>query len=108
MAKTDKTLQTEKASTGNLPSWDILPPFQFINPRVRTVEKKEEPNHESQPVRQLIAPSASATTTHDVVGTASSEKQTDERCPACGSPVETEAGFCGECGLRLSDTTAVK
>jgi ribosomal protein L37AE/L43A len=109
MAKTDKTLQTEKASTGNLPSWDILPPFQFINPRVRTAEKKEETrtNHEPQSSRPIITPAASATTsTLDVVATIPAPTQRTEKCPACGSPVEVDAEFCGECGLRLSDASA--
>lgn len=102
MAKSEKPHSEGKATTANLPTWDILPPFQFINPRTRTVERKEEtkPNDAIQPPRSVLTPSVAPTST--VV--APSSPQVTEKCPACGSPVQPEAEFCGECGLRLSNS----
>lgn len=100
--------KSDKATTGSVPAWDILPPFQFINPRMRTVERKEEgkPSNEPQPARPIISPSASTGTTLDATVTAAVTGHVTEKCPACGSPVQADAEFCGECGLRLSDESA--
>ena len=88
------------------PNWDILPPFQFINPRPRAIEPKEETKskrdapvissvfNESTTLTTQTLPSTAASPSHEMVG---------EKCPACGASVQTEEEFCPECGLKLTD-----
>jgi uncharacterized protein (UPF0212 family) len=106
--KTHPTQPEKKQGNDKFPAWDILPPFQFINPRVTAVEHKEETKtkQDGQSTGSVLNPSTTSTTqmlTGDIASP-SIQKNT-ETCPACGASVQAAAEFCGECGLRLGEST---
>ncbi len=105
---TNKNNESAAQSNTKFPAWDILPPFKFINPRVRAVEYKEEPKtkQDAQSIDPVRNPSTTSTIQMLTSDRASPSVRKDtEKCPACGASVQAEAEFCGDCGLRVAEST---
>jgi endogenous inhibitor of DNA gyrase (YacG/DUF329 family) len=106
--KTQPTQKEENQGNDKFPSWDILPPFQFINPRVMAIEHKEETEtkQDGQSTGSELNPSTTSMKqilTDDIARP--SIQKNIVNCPACGESVQEDAWFCGECGLRLREST---
>jgi DNA-directed RNA polymerase subunit RPC12/RpoP len=91
-------------SNVKFPKWDILPPFQFINPRIRTAPPKEETIilSTTTPKEQTIK-----STIIDVSlqpHTIENPQQEDSvKCDACGTMNSQDAIKCSKCGFELQE-----
>lgn len=98
---------SEKKTNDKFPNWDILPPFQFINPRVRTTEPTQETKakQESQSTNPIFNPETTSSTVQVLTKSMTNPPDAEafENCPACGTANKPEAQYCRECGLRLSE-----
>ena len=86
------------------PKWDIVPPFQFINPRIRTDENKTQETSESKNdlPRTILLENKNKIEIQANIPETSIEGGEKQKCPACGKLTEINSKFCKDCGLSLS------
>lgn len=85
------------------PKWDIIPPFQFINPRIRTENNQTEKVAEVKKELPRTVDSEVKNTKRILTNIPEILiKNEMQKCPACEELNNVETKFCKNCGLKLS------
>lgn len=98
-----RSQEIDKLGSELFPSWDILPPFQFINPRVRSIEVKEETKLKQENSEGSDTPQPPKTNILFDTPKISNNIEL-EKCPACGASLQANAKLCQGCGISLNDS----